>query len=317
MARTPAEQTPIVAGGPTLASTRDYWELHLRSEGKAERTIRTYLAAIEALDRFLAERGMPRQLEQIRREHLEAFIVDLQKRGQSPASVSIYFRSLRPFWTWLVDEDEISRSPMEKMRAPSVPVNPPAVLREEEVARLLQACRGTDFEARRDLAILSLMFDTGVRRGELAGMRLRDLNIKQLLVFIDAATSKSRRGRAVPFGAATGKALLRYLRHPRAPQHSDQPLWMGRTGTPLTGNGILQMVYRRARQAGVKVHPHQLRHSWASSMLASGHTEGDVMQLGGWASRDMLSRYGASAAAERARAAYRSPIDALGGKVRT
>jgi integrase len=104
---------------------------------------------------------------------------------------------------------------------------------------------------------------------------------------------------------------MRYLRHPKAPTAEDAPLWIARTGRPLTGNEIFHTIGRRASAAGLRVHPHQLRHTWASSMLASGHSEGDVMQLGGWTDRSMLSRYGASAAADRARAAYRSPIDRL------
>jgi len=311
MPRTTTE-TPILTDGPTIASTRDYWILHLRAEGKAERTIATYLRALDRLDGFLADRGMPRELGAIRREHLEAFFVSLQETGNAPATVSILFRSLRPFWRWLVDEDEIERSPMEKMRPPSVPLNPPAVLSNEETARLLAACRGTDLIARRDLAMLSLMLDTGLRRGELAGLRLGDLNLGQRLAFIEAATSKSRRGRAVVYGDQTAKALMRYLRHPKAPRSEEATLWVARTGAPLTGNEIFHTIRRRAAQAGLRVHPHQLRHTWASAMLSAGHSEGDVMQLGGWSDRSMLSRYGASAAAERARAAYRSPIDRLG-----
>jgi site-specific recombinase XerD len=305
-----------LASSPTIASTRDYWTLHLRSEGRAPRTIATYLRALDKLDAFLADKGMPRELRAIRREHIEAFLVELQARGNQPATVSIAFRSLRPFWGWLVDEDEIERSPMDKMRTPSVPVNPPAVLKESDVARLLGACAGTDFIARRDLAILSLMLDTGLRRGELAGLRVSDLNLAQQVAFVEAATSKSRRGRAVAYGATTAKALIRYLRHPRAPRGEDEPLWRARTGLPLTGNEIYHTIRRRAAQAGIRVHPHQLRHTWASSMLGSGHSEGDVMVLGGWADRSMLNRYGASAASERAMAAYHSPIDALGRRSR-
>ncbi len=159
--------------------------------------------------------------------------------------------------------------------------------------------------------MLSLLLDTGIRRGELAALRLGDLNLGQRLAFIEASTSKSRRGRAVVYGDSTAKALMRYLRHPKAPRAEDEPLWVARTGRALTGNEIFHTIGRRARQAGLRVHPHQLRHTWASSMLAAGHSEGDVMQLGGWTDRSMLSRYGASAAAERARAAYRSPIDRL------
>ena len=301
-----------LADGPTLASTRDYWILHLRSEGKSERTISTYLRALDRLDAFLIERGMPRTLEGIRREHLEAFFVALGETGNAPATISILFRALRPFWRWLVEEDEIERSPMERMRAPSVPLNPPPVLSDEQSALLLAACRGTDLIARRDLAMLSLLLDTGIRRGELAALRVGDLNFGQRLAFIEASTSKSRRGRAVVYGDSTAKALMRYLRHPKAPRTEGASLWIARTGQPLSGNEIFHTIGRRARQAGLRVHPHQLRHTWASSMLAAGHSEGDVMQLGGWTDRSMLSRYGASAAAERARAAYRSPIDRLG-----
>jgi site-specific recombinase XerD len=314
MARTTTE-SPSVANGPTIESTRDYWTLHLRSEGRAERTILTYQNALAKLDAFLASRGMPRELRSIRREHLEAWIVDMQDRGLQPGTISIRFRAIRPFFRWLIDEDEIERNPMEKMRTPTVPLNPPAVLADVDVSRLLAACKGTDFISRRDLAILSLMLDTGLRRGELAGLRVGDLNLGQMVAFVEATTSKSRRGRAVAFGASTAKAITRYLRHPKAPRGPQEPLWRARTGLPLTGNEIYHTIRRRATQVGLRVHPHQLRHTWASSMLGSGHSEGDVMALGGWSDRSMLNRYGASAAAERARAAYRSPVDAMGRKV--
>ncbi len=148
-------KAPSLSDGPTLASTRDYWILHLRSEAKSERTISTYLRALDRLDAFLVERGMPRTLGAIRREHLEAFFVALGELGNAPATISILFRALRPFWRWLVEEDEIERTPMERMRAPSVPLNPPPVLSDDQSALLLAACRGTDLIARRDLAMLS------------------------------------------------------------------------------------------------------------------------------------------------------------------
>lgn len=177
-----------LADGPTLASTREYWILHLPSEGKSERTVSTYLRALDRLDAFLGERGMPHALGAVRREHLEAFFVALDERGNAPATISILFRALRPFWRWLVEEDEIERTPMERMKAPSVPLNPPHVLSDEQTALLLAACRGTDLVARRDLAMLSLRLDTGMRRGKLAALRLGDLNLGQRLAFIEAAT---------------------------------------------------------------------------------------------------------------------------------
>jgi len=93
--------------------------------------------------------SMPRALGAIRREHPEAFFVALGAMGNAPATISILFRALRPFWRRLVEEDEIERIPMERMRAPSVPLNPPPVLSDDQSALLLAACRGTDLIARR------------------------------------------------------------------------------------------------------------------------------------------------------------------------
>jgi site-specific recombinase XerD len=313
MPKAPAEAS-IIVEGPTIASTREEWISYLRGRNRSPRTIATYLRGLDSLDAFLASRGMPRTLRAIRREHLEAWIVELQDRGLAASHVSILFRAVRPFFKYMVDEDELDRSPMERMATPRVEYDPPNVLSPDDVNRLLATCRGTDFIARRDLALVSLALDSGVRRGELAGLNLGDLMVPQRLAYIKATTSKSRRGRAVVFGDNTAKALLRYLRHPKAPSRPDDALWRARTGLPLTGNEIYHTLRRRAAQAGLKVHPHQLRHTWADSMLRSGHNEGDVMQLGGWASRQMLDRYGSAVAAERARAAYRSPIDRLAHK---
>lgn len=111
----------------------------------------------------------------------------------------------------------------------------------------------------------------------------------------------------VRFGAKTGQTITRYLRVRREHRAAHRPeLWLGSRGHAMTGSGVAQMLERRCAQAGIaRIHPHQLRHTAASRWLSAGGGEGDAMRLFGWRSREMLQRYGASQADERARDAAR------------
>ncbi|ABD09510.1 hypothetical protein ThrDRAFT_00002 [Frankia casuarinae] len=119
-------------------------------------------------------------------------------------------------------------------------------------------------------------------------------------------TGKGRKERMIKLGYNAARAIDRYLRLRGKHSYAHSPkLWLGiNNRQPMTANGIYQMISRRGDEAGVVVHPHKFRHHFSHSWLDKGGNEGDLMELNGWTSPQMLRRYGASARNVRARRTY-------------
>jgi len=290
-----------------LDTLRDSFALHLDATRKSK-TSRIYLAALDALIAHLKANGMPTNARSVRREHVESYIA-VRRDTVRPTTQALEFRALQQFWKWALEEEEIERSPMERMKVPKVPDSPVPVVSVEDFKKLLKTTDGREYNDRRDAAILLTLFDSGMRLGEITGLRVEDVDLRDRLAYV---TGKAGHTRAVRFGTKTAVALDRYLRLRRGHRRANvDALWLGQDG-PMTASGIAQVIARRCTAAGLpRLHPHQFRHTFAHEYLANGGQEGDLQRLAGWKSPQMLRRYGASMADERARKAYTSPADRL------
>jgi len=206
----------------------------LRAQNVSDRTVETYSEAVSQLATYLVEMRMPVRPEDITREHVESFIGHLLKKWK-PATASNRYRALQRYFKWLVEEGEIKGSPMIHMKPPRVPEQPPPVLTEEEIKRLLKTCDGRAHEDRRDLAIIRLLLDTGLRRSELAGLTLDDVDLDAGAVTV---LGKGGRRRTVAFGRKAARDIDRYLRVRALHRNAAFPhLWLGKAG-PMTPQGV-------------------------------------------------------------------------------
>lgn len=288
--------------------TRD-WLLSIRHSCAAS-TVKVYRRGVEQLAQFI-ETDRPKPMSALTRRDVEAYLAHLADKGISESTRRVRLMTLRSFFGWMVGEpgSPLTVNPAAGIAAPMPELPHIPVVPEADVVKILATCDAKSFIGLRDAAIIRLLFSCGLRRAELAGLDVDDvdLNHGELMVM-----GKGGKPRMVSFGGSkTPLALSRYLRVRRQQAGAtDKALFLSTRpaagGWRITGGGVAEMLKRRCVLAGVpEIHPHQLRHTWAHTSKVAGLSDEDLERMAGWSSPMMVRRYGRAMADERARDAHR------------
>jgi integrase/recombinase XerD len=235
------------------------------------------------------------------------------KTATSARTIRNYWVILRGFGRWCIEQGEIESSPIERIKAPVSRPDQPDPLSVAQARALVEAAGRADNPTRlRDKALLLMMLDTGLRATELISLTVGDIDTAQRRAWIERG--KGNKGRAVWWSSETNRAIISHLRR-RKDADPGEPLFTsaGRTkGEPLTRGGLLQIVNRIGEAAGVDVHPHKLRHTYAVLFLTAGGQQIALKESLGHTTMEMTSRYVRYSEANRASAAaLYSPVSHL------
>lgn len=271
-------------------SCEDYLTWLVVEKGRAQNTLVAYRRDLASYEGFL--RGAGTSIEKATQKTIERYVSQLLASGARSSSAARALTAVRGLYRFRAEEGLEGDDPTVDVQAPRAGLRLPKAITEEEVVRLLDAAGGPSPLDVRDRAMLELLYGTGIRIGELVGLSLGDIGSDTGLVRVLGKGSKER---LVPLGRCADQALGRWLDYGGRPElvparwsrrGDAEALFINARGGRLTRQGAWEIITKRARSAGLadKVHPHVLRHSCATHMLARGADIRVVQELLGHSS---------------------------------
>ena len=260
---------PAVAGFLALLAAR-----------RAPRTVDAYRRDLADLTAFLSHSPTSASAEEI-----ESWLADLRARGQAPSSVARRAAAARTFYRHLVALGQRADNPAADVDLPRRRQRLPRSLSLGEVERLIEAANGTTPRSLRDKALIELLYGAGLRVSEAVGLGRGDVDLEARVV---RCVGKGDKERVVPLGSEAVAALRRYLSRgrPYLDRRHRPELFLNAQGGSLTRAGAFLIVRRLAARAGLdpeRIHPHLLRHSFATHLLEGGADLRSVQEMLGHA----------------------------------
>lgn len=290
-----------------LREAAEDWRLHLESEGRSPATVRVYLACVEEFTQWRAGRisDSVQGNGAVDAKELRRFVNHLRTRPKrpgygyksnpqgnlSPDAVRLYSVSLKSFFRFLWEEGELPENPAERLRIPSVPECLPRFVSEEDLTEWLRPLARS--RLRLDVRLYAaglLILDSGLRVGELCGIRMEDLDFPNHRIRV---MGKGSRERFVPVQERALTAVRKYLYVVRElhPTVTTDNLFISQSGTALTPGGVQKHFRSHSRRVGIRVTPHMLRHTFATLGLRNGFNIFELQKALGHATLEQTRRY--------------------------
>ena len=254
----------------------------------AERTVTLYTLDLQKLTEFATQANVG--LLAVKNTHIRRWIASMHGKGRSGRGIALILSGWRGFYAWLGRQGVVSSNPVQDVRAPKAGKPLPKALGVDDAVQLADFTSEDDpLLELRDAAMVELLYGSGLRVGELVGLDAHASAQARGWIDMQAATAhvlgKGSKRRSVPVGSVALQALQEWLNVRESLSAGCVALFVGRNGTRLTPQSIWQRLRRRSRQAGLAspVHPHMLRHSFASHILQSSGDLRAVQELLGHA----------------------------------
>lgn len=266
---------------PTFMDFADDFLLALERDGKSRLTIQSYRYHLKWFWHFLVDNSLTQDVGSIKESDVSKYIVHRRRAGAQNSTLSVLVSALRAFFLWCLQQDFADVNPLAKIRKPKPDRKTMQIFSPEQVAAMIEAWPARTTKGERNRSILLLLYDTGLRVGELVALQLQDVDLKLREILV--ANGKGRKQRIVGMSDRLRGQLYRWVSQFKDVWGKDSAyLFTNTVGHQLTSRDAWVMVRASGKKAGiegVRCSPHTFRHSAASGLIADGLALSDLQML--------------------------------------
>ena len=244
---------------------------HLQFEkGASKNTIESYERDLRQFVNYL-EKSKIENFAKVNKTNVMSHILAMQTDGRSSATISRNIVSIRVFYRYLSDKEIVSENPTIGIKTPKIERKIPQVLTIEEIEKLLAQPKKNEHKGIRDVAMIELLYATGIRVSELISLKTSNMDVT--LKFVRFVSNEKER--IIPIGSKATEALKKYCDEARLSMIKDKDedsLFVNCSGNPMTRQGFWKIIKHYAKEANIEtpITPHSLRHSFASHLISNG-----------------------------------------------